>query len=407
MTFDLPNATPGNYVWQVASAEKMRLDTSGNLGVGTTNPSAKLHIVGTMKADGYAVQNYVGANGVTTSTNNIGLLLQNSTALNSTGAASVTLQGIVSAPQVSHDATVGTTGVATTGFAANPVVTSSAATSGVSLRGFHSVTQRSYAADASSSSSSIIRAFDATFGHTATLPSTANTNNVQGIVLTGSVLAGTVNNIYSSILSQLSANPTTGSVTIGAMSPVYLNTSSIGTGAGTTTVSNYYGLTHVGLTVGANGTVTNAYELYLGGMTNSGTITNKYAVYQASTSLTNYFGSNVGIGTTAPVNKLDVVGSFGRGAPVGKTTNFTVAATENWLIVDASTSVTVTLPAAASWTGREIMIKTVTANAVVSASSNVVPIAGGSAATAILAATAGKWATLVSDGTNWIIMQAN
>lgn len=284
-------------------------NSNSRLGVGTATPSVSLHAVGAIKGDGNAIQNYVGANGATTSTNNIGLLLQNNTVLNSTGASTITLQGAVSAPQVSHDATSGTTGVLTTAFTANPTVTSSAATSGLSLRGFQSVTQRSYAADASSSSSSIIRAFDATFGHTATLPSTANTNNVQGIVLTGSVLAGTVNNIYSSILSQLSVNPTTGSVTIGAMSPVYLNTSSIGTGAGTTTVSNYYGLTHIGLTVGANGTVTNAYELYLGGITNSGTITNQYSIYQASTTLTNYFGSNVGIGTASPNAKLTISGN--------------------------------------------------------------------------------------------------
>jgi hypothetical protein len=33
-------------------------------------------------------------------------------------------------------------------------------------------------------------------------------------------------------------------------------------------------------------------------------------------------------------------------------------------------------------------------------------LAGGAAGTAILAAAAGNRATLVSDGTNWIIMQA-
>jgi predicted nicotinamide N-methyase len=41
----------------------------------------------------------------------------------------------------------------------------------------------------------------------------------------------------------------------------------------------------------------------------------------------------------------------------------------------------------------------------VSASSNVVPLASGSATTAILEAVAGSNATLVSDGTNWIMMQ--
>lgn len=100
-------------------------------------------------------------------------------------------------------------------------------------------------------------------------------------------------------------------------------------------------------------------------------------------------------------------GSFGRGAPVTKTADFTVAATENWLINNKSgSSCTVTLPTASSFTGREITIKTIQAQTVVSASSNVVPLAGGAAGTAILAATAGKWATLVSDGTNWVIMQA-
>ena len=55
-------------------------------------------------------------------------------------------------------------------------------------------------------------------------------------------------------------------------------------------------------------------------------------------------------------------------------------------------------------TGRWHYIKTVTANTVVSASSNIVPIDGTAAGTAILPATAGAWAALQSDGTNWVIM---
>lgn len=97
--------------------------------------------------------------------------------------------------------------------------------------------------------------------------------------------------------------------------------------------------------------------------------------------------------------------SLQRGAPVTKTVSFSVAAAENWLICNGA-GIVVTLPAAASFIGREIMIKTIAAQAVVSAASNVVPIAGGAAGTAILAATAGLWATLVSDGTNWITMQS-
>jgi hypothetical protein len=53
-----------------------------------------------------------------------------------------------------------------------------------------------------------------------------------------------------------------------------------------------------------------------------------------------------------------------------------------------------------------LMVRTIQAQTVVSASSDVVPVAGGAAGTAILAATAGKWALLQSDGTNWQIMMA-
>jgi hypothetical protein len=113
---------------------------------------------------------------------------------------------------------------------------------------------------------------------------------------------------------------------------------------------------------------------------------------------------NVGIGTGSPKNKLDIVGSLGRGAPVTKTTDFTVAATENWLIMNGTATITITLPTASSWTGRELMIKNIAAYTVISDSSNVKPIDTNTAATAILPATAGSWCTLVSDGTNWVTM---
>lgn len=121
-----------------------------------------------------------------------------------------------------------------------------------------------------------------------------------------------------------------------------------------------------------------------------------------------------GAGTAAPTLQMEVrrlgvniATNLWRNAPVTKTGNFTVADTENWIIVNNSGgSTTVTLPAASSYTGREIMIKTTQAQTVVSASSNVIPLAGGAAGTAILAATAGRWATLVSNGTSWVIMQA-
>lgn len=74
---------------------------------------------------------------------------------------------------------------------------------------------------------------------------------------------------------------------------------------------------------------------------------------------------------------------------------------------DAGATCTITLLAAASYQGRILWIKTIQAQTVVSAGSNIVPLIGGAAGTAILAGTAGKWAMLQSDGTNWIILAGN
>lgn len=94
--------------------------------------------------------------------------------------------------------------------------------------------------------------------------------------------------------------------------------------------------------------------------------------------------------------------------PVTKTADFTVDYTEQWLINNKSGSTcTVTLPNASEYAGRVLSFQNYQAQLLVSASSDVVPQAGGAAGTSILAATAGKWATLVSNGTNWVITQSN
>jgi hypothetical protein len=107
------------------------------------------------------------------------------------------------------------------------------------------------------------------------------------------------------------------------------------------------------------------------------------------------------------INKgpVDVRSNFSRGAPVTKTADFTVAPNENSLINNKSGSTcVVTLPSAAQFPGREITIKNLQAQLVNSAGSNVAPLGSATPGTAILTANAGRFATLVSDGTNWIIM---
>jgi len=100
--------------------------------------------------------------------------------------------------------------------------------------------------------------------------------------------------------------------------------------------------------------------------------------------------------------------NLSRNAPVTTTSTsyvMTNDVTTTWLICDETATTTVTLPAATSWSGRELTIKNVTAFAVNSNASNVLPIGSNTAGTAILSATAGSWALLVSNGTNWVIMQ--
>ena len=118
--------------------------------------------------------------------------------------------------------------------------------------------------------------------------------------------------------------------------------------------------------------------------------------------------AGTGITITNASGAITIAATAGGGsAPITKTANFSVANGETWYINNKTGSTcTVTLPAASSYTGRELKFVNYQAQTLVSASSNVVPLGGGSAGTAILAASVGDWATLVSDGTNWIIMQA-
>jgi len=98
-------------------------------------------------------------------------------------------------------------------------------------------------------------------------------------------------------------------------------------------------------------------------------------------------------------------GAFGTGAPVIKTANFSLAATENSIINNKSGSAcVVTLPAASSWTGRRVRFKNIQAQQLNSNASNVKPLGTNTAGTSILSANAGRWAEIESDGADWVIM---
>lgn len=87
------------------------------------------------------------------------------------------------------------------------------------------------------------------------------------------------------------------------------------------------------------------------------------------------------------------------------TTARTILSTDYYLILTNASTTTLTLGTATA--GRVLQIKTTASATTVSASSNVTPLAGGAAGTAILSGTPGKWAKLVGNGSNWVIMAAN
>jgi hypothetical protein len=221
--------------------------------------------------------------------------------------------------------------------------------------------------------------------------------------------------------------PTNGQLLIGNGTGYTLNTLGFGTGisvtnaAGTITVTNtlpdqIVSLTGAGTTVVTGtypnftitsndafvGTVTSVSVVTANGLAGTVATATTTPAITLTTTITGLLKGN-GTAISAAVVNADY---FAPSAPVTKTANFSVADTEVWLINNKSGSTcTVTLPTASSWTGRVLRFQNYQVQAVASASSNVVPLTGGAAATSILLASSGDAATLVSDGSNWLMTQ--
>lgn len=158
----------------------------------------------------------------------------------------------------------------------------------------------------------------------------------------------------------------------------------------------------------ASGTLTNCTGLPVAsGVSGLGANVATFLATPSSANLAAALTDETGSGAAVFAAQPTITG-LRRAAPVTKTADFTLADGEDYIINNkAASACVVTLPAAGSYTGRVVTIKTIQAQAVNSASSNVIPRAGGAAGTAILTGTAGNWATLVSNGANWEIMSGS
>jgi hypothetical protein len=188
-------------------------------------------------------------------------------------------------------------------------------------------------------------------------------------------------------LAGLSSTDRFATVTIGT--GLSLSSGTLSATGGSGTVTEVTGTLPISVT---NGTTTPAITIANASTSASGVVTTGTQSFVGSKTFTGLVGFQRAI--QRPYESVTV-------------SSASITTSSTWVVVNYAGTVTLTFPSAASSTGTEFHIKTITNNAVVSQSSNVVPLVGGSANTPILSATAGKWATLVSDGTNWVIMQAN
>ena len=312
-----------------------------------------------------------------------------------------------------ENAPVSTAGAVTSVTGTSPVVSSGGTTPAISLASGYGDTQNPYAAKtanyvlAAPNGSSGVPTFRAlvaadipalsyvsSIGVTAPITSTGGLTPTIGITQSGAASNGylsstdwnTFNNkqpagTYVTSVSVVSANGLAGTSSGGATPALTLST------------------TITGLLKG-NGTAISAAT--------SGT---DYAPATSGTSILYGNGSggfsNVTVGTGLSFTAGTLASTASAlSAPVTQTANFTVAATDVWLINNKSGSTcTVTLPTPSTNTGRVLYFQNYQVQTLVSASSNVVPLAGGAAGTSILLASSGDSATLVSDGSNWLMTQ--
>ena len=291
-----------------------------------------------------------------------------------------------------ENAPVSAAGAVTSVTGTAPVVSSGGTTPAISLASGYGDTQNPYAAKtanyvlAAPNGSSGVPTFRALVA--ADIPSLSYVTSVSGTAGRITSTGGTTPVI--DLASGIATPGTTGSSTL---IPVI-------------TIDTYGRVTTITTASNPQGTVTSVAALTLG---------------TTGTDLS----STVANGTTTPVITLNVptASATNRGAlsstdwsifnnkqavsaPVTKTADFSVAVTDIWLINNKSGSTcTATLPAASSYSGRVLHFQNYQTQTLVSASSNVVPLAGGAAGTSILLASSGDSATLVSDGTNWLMTQ--
>ena len=114
--------------------------------------------------------------------------------------------------------------------------------------------------------------------------------------------------------------------------------------------------------------------------------------------------------TNTNQSSLVAISALSRGAPKTITSTmspYTILKSDNWIICNSTTIITITLPSGPDNIGRELMFKNTGSGTVTSSLPNITSLDGTTTNNLILSAGPSTWATLVYDGTYWIIMQGS
>jgi hypothetical protein len=206
-------------------------------------------------------------------------------------------------------------------------------------------------------------------------------------------------NVIDLVADHIMVGGSTNAASWGMPTPVTFTTAAVGIPDNVSNaIINFAGTVTVNLG-GSSGNGVGAY--FVGSISNgsgaAGTILSVTSIGVGLTPL--YVGCRIfiGYGNNTEVAQQTTITALGTGT--GGTGTYTVA---NNLYVPSSEMSTPHNPS-----GKLLYIKTITANAVNASAPCVIPLAGGSAGTAILSAVAGRWALLQYNGTFWEILQSN
>ena len=404
---------------------------NGGTGIGTLPTNGQL-LIGN---DGVYSLNTLGAGAGVSVTNGPGtIVLANTGVLSNIAGTGISVSGATGNVTIANTGVLSVTGT-------SPVVSSGGANPAISLASGYGDTQNPYAAKTANyvlagpaSGAAAVPTFRALVA--ADIPSlpygTGTVTSVAALTLgtTGTDLSSTVANSTTTPVITLNV-PTASATNRGALSAADWTTFNNKQPAGTYVTS----VTGTAPVVSSGGT-TPAISMAAANTTTNGYLTStdwntfngkgSGSVTSVSVVSANGFAGTVATSTTTPAITLTttITGLLkGNGTAISaavantdyvplstvltKTADYTITNTDTWIINNKTGSaMTLTFPAASAWTGRSITVKNMQAQLVNSASSNIVPIDSTTAGTAILLAVVGNWATMVSDGTNWVIMQA-